>query len=182
MVACCSVTWKASTSPMVMTPARSRPATTGRWRMRLAGIMAAHSSTGVSGAQAVTVAVRGADIADGRHGAPSGGGPNRYYGAAARCATRREPTLSPGLQAVSLGRLWHFTRGVLYDGARHYQRRRARRPRAPRGRHARAPRRIGGARWLFSGPRVSRRDRWAAVDGCGNPPGAGRGILRGWPI
>src|SRR6266849_9681765 len=66
-------------------------------------------------------ALLGEDIADGRHGATSGRGPNRYYGAAARCASRREPTLSPGLRAVSLGRLWHFTRGVLYDGARHYQ-------------------------------------------------------------
>src|SRR5437016_4899681 len=37
-----------------MTPTRSRPLTTGRWRMRFPVIMAAHSSTDVSGAQAVT--------------------------------------------------------------------------------------------------------------------------------
>src|SRR6266487_2781926 len=54
MVACCSRTWKASTSPIVMTPASPRSVTTGRWRMRFPVIMAAHSSTGVSGPQAVT--------------------------------------------------------------------------------------------------------------------------------
>src|SRR5438876_9306937 len=37
-----------------MTPASPRSFTTGRWRMRFAVIMAAHSSTDVSGAQAVT--------------------------------------------------------------------------------------------------------------------------------
>src|SRR6266705_1973620 len=54
IVACCSRTWKASTSPIVITPARPRSVTTGKWRIRFPVIMAAHSSTGVSGAQAVT--------------------------------------------------------------------------------------------------------------------------------
>src|SRR5882672_10777761 len=54
MVACCSRTWKASTSPIVMTPTRPRSLTTGRWRMRFPVIIAAHSSTGVSGPHAVT--------------------------------------------------------------------------------------------------------------------------------
>src|SRR5881394_2935831 len=55
MVACCSLTWKASTSPIVMTPTSPRSLTTGRWRMRFPVIMAAHASTRVSGAQAVAL-------------------------------------------------------------------------------------------------------------------------------
>src|SRR5207247_713762 len=54
IVACCSLTWKASTSPIVITPASRCSFTTGRWRMRLAVIIAAHSSTLVSGAHAIT--------------------------------------------------------------------------------------------------------------------------------
>src|SRR5438876_281701 len=54
IVACCSRTWKASTSPIVITPARPRSVTTGKWRIRFPVIMAAHASTRVSGAQAVT--------------------------------------------------------------------------------------------------------------------------------
>src|SRR5437763_8613387 len=54
MVACCWLTWTASTSPIVMTPASPRSLTAGRWRMRLSVIMAAHASARVSGAQAGT--------------------------------------------------------------------------------------------------------------------------------
>src|SRR6266511_110 len=57
IVACCSLTRKASTSPMVMTPARPLSLTTGRCRIRFAVIIAAHSSTLVSGAHAMTGAV-----------------------------------------------------------------------------------------------------------------------------
>src|SRR5260370_21355689 len=89
-------------------------------------------------------------------------------------ATRRELILSPRLRAVSLSTLRPSTRGVLHDRARHSQRRRARRPRAARGWHTRAPRRIDGARWLLSGPRVSHLDRVLSHDVWGDPAGDGR--------